>query len=126
MSQLKDFVKVVEGNKFKVSVNTELYDKEAIVASAYKYSGRFYIYQNESESDPKIVDVFFESKENSAITEADVKEGKESIASNYLIKEKNYNNNISFLCMKISSFIEKSFNRFMNLVFKELEEVVNG
>ena len=58
--------------------------------------------------------------------EADVKEGKEIIASNYLIKEKNYNNNISFLCMKISSFIEKSFNRFMNLVFKELEEVVNG
>ena len=45
MSQLKDFVKVAEGNKFMVSVNTELYDKEAIVASAYKYSGRFYIYQ---------------------------------------------------------------------------------
>ena len=74
MSQLKDFVKVVEDNKFMVSVNTELYDKEAIVASAYKYSGRFYIYQNESESDQKIVDVFFESKENSAITEADVKD----------------------------------------------------
>lgn len=58
--------------------------------------------------------------------EADVREGKEIIASNYLIKEKNYNNNISILCMKISSFIEDGFNKFMNLVFKELEEVVNG
>ena len=74
MSQLKDFVNIVEGNKFMVAVNTELYDKEAIVASAYKYSGRFYVYQNVSETDPKIVEVLFESKDDSAITETDVKE----------------------------------------------------
>ena len=58
--------------------------------------------------------------------EADVKEGKEIIASNYLVKEKNYNNNISILCMKISNLIEIGFNKFMNFVFTELEEVVNG
>lgn len=58
--------------------------------------------------------------------ENDVREGKEIVASNYLIKEKNYNNNISILCMRISSLIEDGFNKFMNLVFKELEEVVNG
>lgn len=71
---INDWVYTLEDKRFMVAVNTELYDKEAIVASAYKYSGRFYIYQNESESDPKIVDVFFESKENSAVTEADVKD----------------------------------------------------
>lgn len=71
---INDWVYTLEDKRFMVAVNTELYDKEAIVASAYKYSGRFYIYQNESESDPKIVDVFFESKENSAVKEADVKD----------------------------------------------------
>lgn len=58
--------------------------------------------------------------------EADVASGKEIIASNYLVKEKNYNNNISIICMKISDAIEKGFNKFMGLIFKELENVVNG
>jgi His-Xaa-Ser system protein HxsD len=75
MSNLvNDWVYTLGDKRFMVAVNTELYDKEAIVASAYKYSGRFYIYQNVSEIDPKIVEVLFESKENSAITETDVKE----------------------------------------------------
>lgn len=58
--------------------------------------------------------------------EEDVKSGKEIVASNYLVKEKNYNNNISIVCMKVSEFIETSFNKFMMLVFRELEHVVNG
>ena len=58
--------------------------------------------------------------------EADVAAGKEIVASNYLVKEKNYNNNISIICMKISSGIEQGFNKFMMLVFRELENVVNG
>lgn len=57
--------------------------------------------------------------------EDDVRSGKEIIASNYLVKEKNYNNNISILGMKISQFIERGFNKFMTFVFKELEHVVN-
>lgn len=75
MSNLvNDWVYTIEDKRFMVAVNTELYDKEAIVASAYKYSNRFYIYQSISKIAPKIVDVFFESKDNSVITEADVKE----------------------------------------------------
>lgn len=58
--------------------------------------------------------------------EADVASGKEIVASNYLLKEKNYNNNISIICMKISSFIENGFNKFMSLIFEELEKVVGG
>jgi His-Xaa-Ser system protein HxsD len=71
---INDWVYTLEDKRFMVAVNTELYDKEAIVASAYKFSNRFYIYQNISEKYPKIIDVFFENKENSAITEADVKD----------------------------------------------------
>lgn len=58
--------------------------------------------------------------------EEDVKEGKDIIASNYLVKEKNYNNNISIMGMKISEIIEKGFNKFINFIFKELENVVKG
>lgn len=58
--------------------------------------------------------------------EADVQEGKEIIASNYLVKEKNYNNNISILCMKVSEAIENGFNKIMGLIFRELEAAVNG
>ena len=57
--------------------------------------------------------------------EEDVASGKEIIAGNYLIKEKNYNNKFSIVSMKISSFIESGFNKFMNLVFNELESIVN-
>lgn len=57
--------------------------------------------------------------------EEDVKNGKKIIASNYLVKEKNYNNNISVGGMRLSSAIEKGFNKFMGLIFKELEKVVN-
>ncbi len=58
--------------------------------------------------------------------EEDVRSGKEIVASNYLVKEKNYNNNISILGMKISEMIETGFNKFMMFIFKELEQVVNG
>ena len=71
---INDWVYTLEDKRFMVAVNTEIYDKEAIVASAYKYSSRFYIYQNISEKDPKIIDVFFENKDNYAVTETDVKE----------------------------------------------------
>lgn len=58
--------------------------------------------------------------------EDDVKSGKKIVANNYLVKEKNYNNNISIVCMKVSEFIETGFNKFMMFIFKELEHVVNG
>lgn len=58
--------------------------------------------------------------------EEDVSAGKKIVASNYLVKEKNYNNNISILCIKVSQIIEKGFDKVMNYIFNELEGVVNG
>lgn len=48
--------------------------------------------------------------------ENDLKEGKEIIPSNYLEPEKNYNNKASKYALKISSIIEKSFNKLLKKV----------
>lgn len=58
--------------------------------------------------------------------EKDVREGKEIVANNYLAEEKNYSNHISKLGMKISSTIEKGFNKTMNVIFNELNEAMNS
>lgn len=56
--------------------------------------------------------------------EEDIASGKEIKAENYLIAEKNYNNTLSKLGMKISKYIEKSFDKAMNTIFSELNKVV--
>lgn len=56
--------------------------------------------------------------------EQDVSEGKEIIASNYLTKEKNYDNKISSLGLKISNLIEKTYKKTINKIFKELSKLV--
>lgn len=58
--------------------------------------------------------------------ENDVREGKKIIAKNYLVEEKNYNNKISQMGMKLSSIIEKGFNKAMNAIFNELNEAMNS
>lgn len=57
--------------------------------------------------------------------EQDVKEGKTIKAKDYLPKEKNYNNKMSTLGMKVSSFIEKGFNKTMNALFNEISKSVS-
>lgn len=57
--------------------------------------------------------------------EKDVSEGKEISASNYLEEEVDYSNLASKTGMKISSFIEKGFNKAMGALFKSVEKVVN-
>ena len=56
--------------------------------------------------------------------EADVSSGKEIKASNYLEKEKNYNNNLSKLGLGLSKLIENSFNEMMKFIFKEMEKAI--
>lgn len=57
--------------------------------------------------------------------EEDVHNGVEIDEDNYLIKEKNYNNSFTHIGMKISSFIEKRFNKTMNRIFRDINSVVN-
>ncbi len=57
--------------------------------------------------------------------EKDVKEGKEISAKNYLEEEKEYNNKVSKLGITVSNLIEKSFNKTMSSLFKEIDRAVS-
>lgn len=52
--------------------------------------------------------------------EKDVKAGKKIIASNYLPKEKDYNNKVSKIGIKTSELIEKSFDKGLHYIMKYL------
>ena len=67
-------VSIIEGNKFQLRVDLNLYAKESITAAAYKYSAKYYIYQQMDTDNFQIVNVIFEAKDNNKITETDVKQ----------------------------------------------------
>ena len=52
--------------------------------------------------------------------EKDLKEGKEIIPENYITKEKNYNNKISSLGIKLSKWIESTFHKALKWIMKTL------
>lgn len=75
---------------------------------------------------------YTESKKNVLTEEAikrfemDIAKGKEINASDYLEKTKTYNNLFSSLGLKMSSLIEKGFNKTMTGLFKGLSKVINN
>lgn len=56
-------------DKFQVSIDTSLYAKEVITAAIYKLSHLFYIHQQTDTCNQTLVNVIFESKDNSKVTE---------------------------------------------------------
>ncbi len=63
----------IDGNTFQVKVSTEIYSVEAINASCYKFSGDFYIHQEQNKQE-SIVIVTLQSKDDKAINETVCKE----------------------------------------------------
>ena len=57
--------------------------------------------------------------------EADIRAGKSVDTKDYLVEEKNYSNKISRLGMKTSSIIESVFKKGINVIFRELNDVVS-
>lgn len=57
--------------------------------------------------------------------EKDMKEGKKIVASNYLPKEKDYDNRISKIGVKSSEMIEKAFDKGLKIVMKYLNGIQN-
>lgn len=57
--------------------------------------------------------------------EEDVSNGKEVVAGNYLEDEVDYSNGASKIGMKLSSVIEKGFDKMMGGLFKQIEKTVN-
>jgi len=58
--------------------------------------------------------------------EEDLRLGKTIDSSNYLVKEKNYNNRLSRLGMKTSYVIERIFEKGIRVVFSELNDLVSS
>lgn len=92
MAKLKFPIIELSSDKFEVSVDTNLYTKEAIAAAVYKFSNLFYIYQQTDICNQTLVNVIFESKDNSKVTEENVK-----LFCNELIDQQiRYNTNEQF------------------------------
>ena len=68
MAEISFPVFELDENKFQISIDANLYDKEVIVAALYKFSHLFYIHQMTNPAVPSVIDVIFESKDGNAIT----------------------------------------------------------
>ncbi len=69
MAEIKIPIVKLTADKFQVSVDTSLHAKEVITAAIYKFSHLFYIHQQTDVCNQIIVNVCFESKDNSKVTE---------------------------------------------------------
>ena len=56
--------------------------------------------------------------------EQDIKEGKDITVSSYLKEEKNYDNKVSEIGLKISNTIEVGFKKGLKFIFKCMEGAV--
>lgn len=56
--------------------------------------------------------------------EQDIKNGKQIDLNNYIEEEKVYTNNVTKLTSNVSRGIEKSMNKVMEYIFKEMDKAV--
>ena len=59
----------ISDNKFQIAVEKALYSTEAIMAACYKFTDKFYVFQQTSPNDDSIVDIILESKDANSVTE---------------------------------------------------------
>lgn len=71
MAELKFPITELENERFQVVVDMALYAKEALVAACYKFTDRFYVYQ---QTDGDKIVVTFESKDENIVKEQTVKQ----------------------------------------------------
>lgn len=67
MAKIQFPVVELENNKFQATIDLALYSKDVITAAIYKFSHQFYIHQ-QTDSNPNLVIVIFESKDGNTIT----------------------------------------------------------
>ena len=79
-------------DKFQVSIDTSLYAKEVITAAIYKLSHLFYIHQQTDTCNQTLVNVIFESKDNSKVTEVIPKQ----FCNELIDQQIRYNTNVQF------------------------------
>lgn len=73
MGNVKIPIVKLDNGGFQIEINLNSYCKNAIVASMYKYTDKYYVYQNLSSENNNLVLVTFEAK-NSVLEENIVKQ----------------------------------------------------
>lgn len=106
---LKFPITELEGNKFQVSVDLELYAKETIIAACYKFSHLFYVHQQKMPSSNSIVNVIFESKEDKIIS----KETPKKFCNELIDQQIRYNTNLQFGKIR-DMIVEEAFKPVTN------------
>lgn len=89
MAELKFPIIELEKDKFQVVIDMTLYVKEAIVATCYKFTDRFYVHQQTVGDSVKIV---FESKNANIVSSETVK----SFCNELIDQQVRYNTNQQF------------------------------
>ena len=79
----------LENERFQVVVDMSLYAKESVTSACYKYTDRFYIYQ---QTDGENVIVVFESKDDNAVSDSIVKQ----FCNEFIDQQVRYNTNHLF------------------------------
>lgn len=67
MADIKFPVVELEDNKFQVSVDLNLYAKEVITATLYKFTHLYFVHQETNKSNSNLVQIIFESKEDNKV-----------------------------------------------------------
>lgn len=93
----------IEGNKFQMSIDLNLYAKETITATLYKFSHLFYIYQT-MDSNQNSVIVIFESKDENIIDDKIVKQ----FCNELIDQQLRYNTNAQFVHIR-DLIVEEAF-----------------
>ena len=86
---MNTFITHIEKDKFQIDVDIKLYVKEAITATCYKYTDRFYVHQQLSG---ETVIVIFESKDGHLVSEETVKQ----FCNDLIDQQVRYNTNLQF------------------------------
>lgn len=79
-------------DKFQVSIDTNLYAKEVITAAIYKFSNQFYIHQQTDICNQTLVNIIFEAKHSSTVTE----EVPKQFCNELIDQQIRYNTNAQF------------------------------
>ncbi len=58
--------------------------------------------------------------------ESDVAAGKEIVASNYIVKQKDYSNAANKFANKLSNIIANTYDKMMRFIFKQIESTMSN
>lgn len=113
MSNLRDCqipVAEIGNGGFFVSIDSNLYSNDAIVATLYKYTDRYYVHQQTSSENDNVINVVFEAKEDG------------SSISNVVVKQ--FCNDL--IDQQVRVTINRDFGHIRDLIVEEAFNPVNN